>query len=403
MAVAIQTGRIRSFDKLFVGGTWVDSAGDERIEVISPITEAVIGSVPAGTVVDIDRAVASARAAFDGGPWPLTTRSERAALLRRVADEIEKRLPEMVHAFSAEIGTPTAVSQAFHDLAVTLWRQNAALLESLSAADDRRSWDGGSGVVVREPVGVVAAIVPWNGPVAMISLKLAPALAAGCTVVVKPAWEGPVSTLLLAEALEAAGVPEGVVSIVPAGRAEGQHLVGHPGVDKVSFTGSTAAGRQIMRTCADRIARVSLELGGKSAGIIADDIAMEDVLPSLVFAGVGHSGQVCAAITRLLVPRHRYTHVVDQLGQALSAIAVGDPFDPATALGPLVSERQRDRVEEYIRLGLEEGAHLITGGRRPPRAGTWLVHRADALRRRQQLHARCARRDLRPCFGRYPV
>jgi aldehyde dehydrogenase (NAD+) len=219
--------------------------------------------------------------------------------------------------------------------------------------------------VVHEPVGVVGAIIPWNGPVANASLKVASALAAGCTVVVKPAWEGPVGNFLFAEALEAAGLPEGVVSIVPGDRAVGEHLVAHPQVDKVSFTGSTAAGRRVMQVCSDRIARVALELGGKSAGIVLDGAPLDEVIPALVSAGVGHSGQVCAAITRVLVSRRRYDEVVDALGAALAVLRVGDPFDPETNLGPLVAERQRDRVEEYIRLGRDAGARVVTGGGRP--------------------------------------
>jgi aldehyde dehydrogenase (NAD+) len=211
----------------------------------------------------------------------------------------------------------------------------------------------------------VATIIPWNGPVATASLKIGPALAAGCTVVLKPAPEGPVSTMILAEALEAAGFPEGVVSILPGGREAGEHLVKHPDVDKVTFTGSTAAGKRIMGLCADRIARVTLELGGKSAGIIADDIPLDQVLPTLSFAGIGSSGQVCAAITRIVVPRHRQDEVANALADIFEGIKVGDPREGDTVLGPLAAERQRDRVEEYIRIGLEEGARLVTGGGRP--------------------------------------
>lgn len=356
---------LRSPSSLFIGGSWSDPATSERIDIVSPVTEELIGSVPAAQPADVDRAVAAARRAFEDGPWRGLEPAERAAHLRRIADEVEARMPEMVSTFSAEVGTPTAVSQAFHDQAVDVFRNTARLADGL-AVEERRSWEGGSGVVRREPVGVVGAVTPWNGPVVNCALKIAPALAAGCSIVLKPAWEGPASTFLLAEAIEAAGLPEGLVSIIPGGREVGEYLVRHPDVDKVAFTGSTAAGRRVMESCAGRIARVSLELGGKSAGIVADDIAFDEVLPSLIGASVGHSGQVCAAITRFLLPASRYDEGVSILGKALEGLVVGDPFDPATILGPLVAERQRDRVEDYIATGRREGARVVTGGGRPP-------------------------------------
>jgi betaine-aldehyde dehydrogenase len=219
--------------------------------------------------------------------------------------------------------------------------------------------------LVRTPIGVVGTIIPWNAPVPSASMKIPAALAAGCTVVLKPAPEGPVSSMILAEVLEAADLPEGVVSVIPGGREVGEHLVRHNDVDKIAFTGSTAAGRRIMSLCAERIARVTLELGGKSAGIIADDIALDEFLPGLVSAGIDHTGQVCAALTRILVPRHRHDEVVDAVADIMRRVVVGDPMDPRTVLGPLAAERQRDRVEEYVALGIDEGAKLIVGGRRP--------------------------------------
>lgn len=356
---------LKSYSKLFIGGRWVSPSSEESLEVVSPSTEDRIASVPALEVADVDVAVAAARKAFDDGPWPRMSPAERGAVLARVGKEVEARFEEMAEAFTAEIGAPTAVSRAFHDNALKIWA-DAATLHERFAFEEEREWDGGRGALVREPVGVVASIIPWNGPVATASLKLGPALAAGCTVVLKPAPEGPVSTLLLAEALEAAGLPEGVVSILPGGREIGEYLVSHRDVDKVAFTGSTAAGKRIMSLCGERIARVSLELGGKSAGIIADDISVENVLPSLVPAGIGNSGQVCAAITRVLVPRHRHDEVVAAMGAALDGLKVGDPTEQDTVLGPLAAERQRERVENYIEIGKAEGARLVTGGERPP-------------------------------------
>ncbi|KMS87328.1 aldehyde dehydrogenase [Prauserella rugosa] len=365
MTSTVQAPRtVRSFSTLFIGGRWVEPAGDGVIDVVSPVTEERLATVPDPTTADIDAAVAAARRAFDHGPWPRMTPAERAAVLRRVGAEVEKRFGDMAASFTAEIGAPSAVSEAFHRNALKMWADAASLHERF-AFEEERSWEGGHGVLVREPVGVVATIIPWNGPVATASLKIGPALAAGCTVVLKPAPEGPVSTYLLAEALEAAGLPEGVVSVLPGGREVGEHLVTHPGVDKVAFTGSTAAGRRIMSLCGERITRVTLELGGKSAAVIADDIPFEDVLPTLAFAGIGHSGQVCAALTRILVPRARQEELLSALVPMFEGLTVGDPAADDTVLGPLAAARQRDRVESYIRLGLDEGARLVTGGGRP--------------------------------------
>ena len=357
-------GNIRSFDKLFVGGKWVEPSSDRRIEVVSPITEQVIATVPEATEADMDRAVAAARKAFDEGPWPRMSPAERAEVLARVGKEVESRLPEMIEAFTAEIGAPAAVSEAFHDNAIKMWGDASTLHERFEF-EEERTWADGRGKLVREPIGVVAVIIPWNGPVATASIKVGPALAAGCTVVLKPAPEGPVSTMILAEALEAAGLPEGVISLLPGGREAGEHLVKHKDVDKISFTGSTAAGRRIMSLAGERIARVTLELGGKSAGIIADDIPLDQVLPTLAFAGIASSGQVCAAITRVVVPRHRQDEVVEALKGIFESVKVGDPREPDTVIGPLAAERQRERVEGYIKLGVEEGARLVTGGERP--------------------------------------
>jgi len=355
---------LRSWDRLMIGGRWVDPAGAETIDSIAAGTGEVVARVPAASAADVDAAVAVARKAFDEGPWPRLAPAERAAALGRVRDEIAARLDEMIAAFSVEIGAPAAVSSAFHDNALKMWDDNVRLLGELAFEEEREVAGEGIVRIVSEPVGVVGTIIPWNGPVATASLKLAPALAAGCTVVLKPAPEGPVSMMLMAEALAAADLPEGVVSVLPAGREVGEHLVRHPDVDKVAFTGSTAAGRRIMSLCGERIARVTLELGGKSAGIIADDVPLDDVLPSLVFAGIGHTGQVCAALTRILVPRERQDEVVAAVASFLEGLEVGDPFAAGTVLGPLAAERQLERVEGYVAAGVAEGARLVTGGHR---------------------------------------
>ncbi|MCZ4078080.1 aldehyde dehydrogenase [Rhodococcus sp. H36-A4] len=355
---------LKSYDKLFIGGKWVQPSSDKMIDVVSPITEELLATVPEAQPADIDKAVAAARKAFDEGPWPRMTAAERAPYLIRIQEEVEKRFDAMAAAFTAEIGAPAGASVAFHNNALKMWGDASTLHERFEF-EEERTWAEGHGKLVREPVGVVATIIPWNGPVATASLKIAPALAAGCTVVLKPAPEGPVSTMILAEALEAAGLPEGVISLLPGGRETGEYLVRHKDVDKVSFTGSTLAGRRIMSICGERIARVTLELGGKSAGIIADDIDLDKVFPALAFAGIGHSGQVCAAITRIVVPRHRQDEVVETIKTIFESVPVGDPREEGTVIGPLAAERQRTRVLDYIEIGKAEGARLVTGGGRP--------------------------------------
>ena len=356
--------QVRSFQHLFIAGRWATPASGRRIEIISPITERRIGSVPAASEADVDAAVKAARACFDSGAWPGLSPGERADAMLRVANEIEARLPELIDAFVAEVGAPLSVSRRMNKTAVNFWRWNASWLRGYPF-EEKRQWDDGSGLLVREPSGVAAAIIPWNGPAASIGIKAAPALAAGCTVIAKPSWEGAATTFLLAEAFEAAGLPDGAISILPGDRSVGEYLVAHPGVDRVSFTGSTAAGRRVMEVCSRRLTRVTLELGGKSAAIICDDARTEDVIPSLIPSSVGNNGQRCASLTRLLIARSRYKETVEAVGAALAALRVGDPFDPETDEGPLVSQGQRDRVERYIRLGREAGARIVTGGGRP--------------------------------------
>ncbi|MEU6573411.1 aldehyde dehydrogenase [Streptomyces sp. NPDC046805] len=361
---ALQSAEIPSFDRIYIGGQWVDSHGAGRIEVVSPSTEQVIGHVPDPVTADIDDAVQAARTAFESTAWRETTPADRAALIDRIADEVERRIPAFAHTFAAEIGAPIPVGTDFHQKAVDMLRQYADLARSTSYIEDRD--DHGSAVrVIREPVGVVAAIIPWNGPIAAAAFKIGPALAAGCTVVLKPSPEGPLTSYLFAQCLEAAGVPAGVVNVVAGGREIGEHLVAHEGIDKIAFTGSTAAGRQIMRQASERIARVTLELGGKSAAIVAEDADVAEVLPALLPAGIGHTGQVCAAITRVLLPRGRYDEFVGAMAAALDSIPVGDPFEPTTMLGPIAMKRQRDSIEEYIRVGVAEGARIAAGGSRP--------------------------------------
>ncbi len=352
-------------DTFFIGGVWTAPAGGDRFDVISPSTESVVGAVPLATDPDIDRAVAAARTAFDDGPWPRLSPAERADVLARAASLLRARADDIAGVTVDEMGC--AISQAPRaqtGLVAALFDYYADLVrthpfERAVVAGDR------TGLVTNEPVGVVGAIVPWNAPVTIASWKVAPALAAGCTVVLKPPPEAPLSNFVLAEALHEAGVPEGAFNVVPGGREVGEHLVTHPGTDKIAFTGSTAAGKRIAGLCGERVKRVSLELGGKSAAIVLDDADIASVLPTLVGGAMHLSGQVCGAHTRVLIPRARYADAVDAAAAAAAAVVVGDPHDPATLVGPLVAERQRERVLGYIALGVEAGASVAAGGGRP--------------------------------------
>ena len=352
-------------DALFIGGHWVKPSSDATIDVVSPSSEELVGRVPATTADDIDRAVMAARHAFDSGLWPRVAPAERAAVLRRIADGLEQRAPELAEIVTTENGTPISISSAAQVLgAIPHLRAYAELAERYEF-DQTRDGVRMRAAIVREPVGVVAGIVPWNGPIVLTLMKLAPALAAGCTFVCKPPPETPLCFTVLAEICEQVGLPDGVLSFLPGDREAGRALVAHPAVDKVAFTGSTAAGRWIMAECANSIKRVSLELGGKSAAIILDDVDAKTAVTQLLPMATMLSGQMCLLQSRVLVPRQRQGELVDCLCGAISALKVGDPFDADTYFGPLIAQRQRTRVEEYVAAGLAEGATLALGGGRP--------------------------------------
>jgi aldehyde dehydrogenase (NAD+) len=353
-------------DEFFIGGRWLPPADPSaaRLAVISPSTEEVIGSVPGATADDIDAAVTGARAAFDDGPWPRLPRAQRIATLRRLACELGDRADEGGRLLTAEMGAPITRGSARNSANYV-----AAMTEfyALQTTSELRSGPVTAAVIDREPVGVVGIIVPWNGPLFLALAHMAPALLAGCTVVVKPAEETPLTGYLLADAVLAAGFPEGVVSIVPGDRRVGEHLVRHPGVDMIGFTGSTAAGRRIAAICGEHLKRASLELGGKSAALVLDDADIDAVVRVMHKGAFNNSGQACNGLTRLVVPQERYEEITEAVVKDVSGIRVGDPYDPATEVGPLISEAQRSRVEGYIELGLRSGARLATGGSRPPR------------------------------------
>ena len=361
-------------ERLYIGGDWVVPAGTDTIDVVSPFTEQVIARVPDPAPADVERAVAAARRAFDHGPWPRTAPGDRADVLDRAAGLLDARSRELADLITAEMGSPTLFSQFVQvPVPVRQLRWYARLIRDFPFEEERGRGRARS-LVVHEPVGVVAAIVPWNTPLLVTMAKLAPALAAGCTVVLKPAPETPLDAVVLAEAFHEAGLPPGALSVVPSGRDVGEHLVRHPDVDKVAFTGSTAAGRRIAALCAERLARVSLELGGKSAAIVLDDAPLDDVVRGLTTLSFVNSGQACVAQTRVLVSQGRHDELVDALAEAAGAMVVGDPADPATAIGPLAAARQRDRVEGYIAAGRDEGATVVVGGGRPGSQPTgWFV------------------------------
>jgi betaine-aldehyde dehydrogenase len=354
-------------DKLFIGGEWVDPAGTDVIEVISPHSEEVVGRVPEGTTADIDRAVAAARKAFDEGEWPRLSPEDRIAAVQRFCDVYAARMMDMAQVITTEMGSPISFSQLAQSPAPWM------MLSSFIAEAQKYPWEEerlgvlGSPVIVRsEGVGVVGAIVPWNVPQFVTMSKLAPALLSGSTIVIKPSPETPLDAMLMAELLEEAGIPKGVVSVIPAGREVGEHLVRHRGVDKIAFTGSTAAGRTIASICGEQLKRVSLELGGKSAAIILDDADIAATMEGLKFASLMNNGQACVAQTRILASRANYDTVVEALGEMVRGMTVGDPHDPATEIGPLVAERQQERVDKYIALGQEEGARVVVGGNGRP-------------------------------------
>jgi aldehyde dehydrogenase (NAD+) len=335
----------------------------EVFQVISPHTEQAIAAVPTATPGDVDAAVRAAREALDAGPWGRTEPAERIAAIRRLADLYDQRRSEMAGTITAEIGAPISFAQrAQVGLPAMMMRAFCDLAERYQWRETRRGFFGADVRVHKEPVGVVAAIVPWNMPQFLIITKLVPALLAGCTVVIKPAPESPLNALLLAEMLEAIELPPGVVSVLTGGSAVGEFLVSHPGVDKVSFTGSTTAGRAVAAACAPNLTKVSLELGGKSAAIVLDDAAPEQVAAGVRSASLSNSGQICNALTRILLPEHRHDDYVDALAVEMTGLRVGDPSDTDTQLGPLVARRQQQRVRDYIEIGQREGARLIVGG-----------------------------------------
>lgn len=363
----------RSYDELFVGGHWRKPASPRQLAVISPHSEEPVGHAQAAGPEDVDAAVAAARRAFDHGPWPRITPAERMAKLEELAAIYAGHIDEMADLITAEMGSPRSFSRLGQAAgAASMMHLTLAFARDFPWVE-RRQGVLGEVHLHRAPVGVVGAIVPWNVPQFLIMPKLIPALVAGCAVVIKPAPETPLDALWLAEMIEQAGLPEGVVSVLPGGPDVGETLVRHPGVDKIAFTGSSATGRRIAALCGEQLKRVSLELGGKSAAIVLDDADIGKTVAGLKTAGLMNNGQACVAQTRILVSERRHDELVDALAQMMSGLRVGDPADEATDVGPLVAQRQQRRVRDYIRSGQREGARLILGGEDSPAERGWYV------------------------------
>lgn len=358
----------------FIGGQWQRSTSDRMIKVVGANTEEVIAHVAEGTEADIDRAVAAAREAFEGG-WKDSLPAERGALLERFADALAKRIEELCRTVSAQNGMPISLARKLEgDFVLGTLRYYAALAKSTPAEEVRPSPLGFNTVVRKEPVGVVGGIVPWNYPVVLSMTKIAPAIAAGCAMVLKPSPETAMDWVIVAQAAQEAGLPKGVLNWVPGGRELGAYLVSHPDVDKISFTGSTAAGRKIAEVCGRLLRPVSLELGGKSAAILLDDVDIDSSFQNMMYPLMGNNGQTCFACTRVLAPAHRYEEMVEALARNVRGLKVGNSLDPETQIGPMVSAAHRDRVEKYIEKGKQE-AKVVCGGGRPAHIGErgWFV------------------------------
>ncbi len=344
----------------YIDGKWQSQTDGGSIDVLSASTEEIIGTVSEGSAADVDSAVRAARQAFPG--WSETAPAERSVWLEKLAAALKERAGDIAKTIAQEVGSPISMATSIQaGLPVAITQSYAALISTFALEQQI-----GNSLVVREPYGVVGAITPWNYPLHQIMAKVAPALAAGCTVVLKPSEVAPLNAFLLAEACESIGLPAGVLNIVTGyGPGAGEAIAAHPGIDMVSFTGSLRAGRRVGALAAESITKVTLELGGKSAFVVLDDAPFDKAIPAGARNAMLNSGQTCSAWTRMVVPRARQQEAIDLAVQAIQGLKLGDPLDPATRLGPLISATQRERVEGYIGKGRAEGARLVAGGGRP--------------------------------------
>ena len=355
-------------DRLFIDGTWVRPSTSATFKVVDCSTEEVVAELARAESDDVASAVDAARKAFDHGPWPRMTPQERAAYLEKIAQRFEQLNDEFARVWSIESGIVYKVAQPRigHFLSGA-FRQYTAMAHTVPFVEPRKSASGHQAYCAHEPVGVVVAIIPWNGPAGLMAYKIAPALLAGCTVIIKSSPEAPCSAYLFAQMCEEIGLPPGVINVVTADRDASEQLVRNPGVDKITFTGSTAAGRRIAAAAAERVARVTLELGGKSPALVLDDYDVDAAARTIGNSFFGYlSGQVCHSLTRIIVPRAKHDAMVEALCGVARTMVLGDPFDAASTAGPLATARQRETVEGYVAKGIEEGATLAIGGRRPP-------------------------------------
>lgn len=357
---------LKSPDRLFIDGEWVKASTDDQILVTAPATEEPFARLAEAHEADIDRAVMAAREAFDNGPWRKMSHGERGAYVRALGKGLAERLEDVAKCWPNEMGITHALARIMTDKSVSTYSSYADLADTYPFEERRKaSSDDLTGLLVREPVGVVAAIIPWNAPVMLICHKLAPALVAGCTVILKASPEAPTAAYIMAEIAEKVGIPKGVLNVVVSDRQASEHLVKHPEVDKVSFTGSSAAGKRIASLLGERIGRYTLELGGKSAAVILDDYDVEQAALAIAGPACSFSGQVCSSLTRIIVTRGRQQALVDALAANYGQKRVGDPFDPASDMGPVAMRRQRDRIESLIAMGKDEGGRIAAGGGRP--------------------------------------
>jgi acyl-CoA reductase-like NAD-dependent aldehyde dehydrogenase len=356
---------LRHPDMFFIGGKWTRPSSGSTFSVTDSATEETFLTVAEAQADDIASAVAAAHEAFHAGPWPRLSHAERAGYLRAIAAGIRDRAEDFGQVAPRQSGMIHAMARVMPQMEAGAFDSYAALADTFGFEQPMNASYGGFGLLVREPVGVVGAIIPWNGPLSLITHKVAPALLAGCTVIVKSSPESPAEGYLMAEIMDAVGLPAGVVNVVTADREVSELLVRDPRVDKITFTGSTAAGRRIGSICGERIARCTLELGGKSAAVVLDDADIAEAARSLASAECILTGQVCASLTRVVVTRDRHDAMVEALAEQFAEVRVGDPFDAGTQMGPLASERQRDRVEGYMHKGVTDGATLAFGGGRP--------------------------------------
>ena len=351
-------------DKLFISGQWVEPATSETVAVINPADESVVATVAAASTADADRAVAAARKAFDEGPWPRMAVAERTEVCRRFGAAIEARSEELARAWVIESGAPIGYAGVMAGVAAGIWNHVFDLAPTLEF-EERRTSETGDVLIRREPLGTVLAILTYNGPVNLMGMKVFPALLAGCPVVMKPALESQLTMHLIADCATEAGFPEGVLSVLAADVEVSKHLVEHPGIDMIAMTGGTAIAIDVVRRSAGRLARTSLELGGKSPAILAPDADLELAAQSLVPGATAHAGQVCVALSRILAPRERYEEVVEFLAEKWRGIQLGDPMEPSTELGPLANARALERTEGFLASALADGAKVVVGGQRP--------------------------------------